>query len=64
MNLVKSYIVTSSNEITATLKKSNTVIIYREILSCMMDKYDIFKDEIDVKDKQRYAFEEIVRILK
>lgn len=60
---VKGCIVTSSDNISASLRNSDIEIISREELAFLLQKYYVFKDEIDIKDNERYAFDEIKRIL-
>lgn len=61
---VKGCIVTSSDNIVGSLRNSDSEIVSREQLAVLLEKYPVFKDEIDIKDKERYAFEEIKRMLK
>lgn len=65
MNKVKGCIVTSSNDISSSVRDNNDInIVDREILAQFLSRYKVFKDEIDVKDGKRYAFEELIRILR
>lgn len=59
---VNGVIVTSSNNI-YNFESDNIEVINREKLAVLLDKYKIFKDEVDVKDRKRYSFEELIRIL-
>lgn len=64
-NRVKNVLVTSTNLIEESLYDiSDLYIINRKDLGFLLKKHKILKNEVDLKNKERYAFEQMYEILR
>ena len=60
--VAKGVIVTSSNKIAYSTRDRNDIIVIDNAkLTDLLNEYKVFKNEVDIKDNERYSYESLVR---